>query len=37
VLYYTSGPGFVGIDSVAFERIGVAGAYGYHDYTINVR
>jgi hypothetical protein len=37
VLYYTSEPGFTGADSVAFERIGVAGAYGYHAYTINVR
>ena len=36
-LYYTSEPGFVGADSVAFERIGVAGAYGYHAYEINVR
>jgi hypothetical protein len=36
-IYYTSEPGFVGADSVAFERIGVAGAYGYHAYTINVR
>jgi hypothetical protein len=37
VIYYTSEPGFIGTDSVAFERIGVAGAYGYHVYTINVR
>jgi hypothetical protein len=37
VIYYTSEPGFIGADSVAFERIGVAGAYGYHAYTINVR
>jgi hypothetical protein len=37
VIYYTSEPGFIGTDSVAFERIGVAGAYGYHTYTINVR
>jgi hypothetical protein len=37
VIYYTSEPGFIGADSVAFERIGVAGAYGYHVYTINVR
>ena len=37
LIYYTSEPGFIGADSVAFERIGVAGAYGYHDYTINVR
>jgi len=36
-LYYTSEPGFVGTDSVAFDRIGVRGAYGYHVYTINVR
>jgi hypothetical protein len=37
VIYYTSQPGFIGADSVDFERIGVAGAYGYHAYTINVR
>jgi hypothetical protein len=37
VIHYTSEPGFIGTDSVAFERIGVAGAYGYHAYTINVR
>jgi hypothetical protein len=37
VIYYTSEPGFVGADSVEFERIGVRGAYGYHIYTINVR
>lgn len=37
VIYYTSNPGFIGTDSVDFERIGVAGAYGYHAYTINVR
>jgi hypothetical protein len=37
VVYYTSEPGFTGTDSVDFERIGVAGAYGYHAYTINVR
>jgi hypothetical protein len=37
VIYYTSEPGFIGTDVAAFERIGVAGAYGYHDYTINVR
>ena len=37
VIYYTSSPGFIGADSVDFERIGVAGAYGYHSYTINVR
>ena len=37
LIFYTSEPGFIGADSVAFERIGVAGAYGYHDYTINVR
>jgi hypothetical protein len=37
VIYYTSEPGFIGADSVAFDRIGVAGAYGYHVYTINVR
>jgi hypothetical protein len=37
VIYYTSEPGFIGADSAAFERIGVAGAYGYHAYTINVR
>jgi len=36
-IYYTSETGFTGADSVAFERIGVAGAYGYHAYTINVR
>jgi hypothetical protein len=37
VIYYTSEPGFIGADSVEFERIGVRGAYGYHIYTINVR
>jgi hypothetical protein len=37
VIYYTSVSGFVGADSVAFERIGVRGAYGYHAYTIHVR
>jgi hypothetical protein len=37
VIYYTSEPGFIGTDSVEFERIGVRGAYGYHIYTINVR
>ncbi len=37
VIYYTSMNGFIGEDSVAFERIGVRGAYGYHEYTINVR
>jgi hypothetical protein len=37
VIYYTSVTGFIGEDSVAFERIGVRGAYGYHAYTIHVR
>jgi hypothetical protein len=37
VIYYTSTPGFIGADSAAFDRVGVAGAYGYHVYTINVR
>ena len=37
LIFYTSEPGFVGTDTVAFDRIGVAGGYGYHDYTINVR
>jgi hypothetical protein len=37
VIYYTSMSGFIGEDSVAFERIGVRGAYGYHAYTIHVR
>ena len=37
VIYYTSVDGFIGEDSVAFERIGVRGAYGYHVYTIKVR
>jgi hypothetical protein len=37
VIYYTSVAGFIGEDSVAFERIGVRGAYGYHAYTIHVR
>jgi hypothetical protein len=37
VVYYTSEPAYVGSDSVAFERIGVSGGYGYHEYTINVR
>ncbi len=37
VIYYTSVPGFIGTDSVEFERIGVRGAYGYHVYTIKVR
>jgi hypothetical protein len=37
VIYYTSEPGFIGADLVAFERIGVAGAYAYHAFTINVR
>lgn len=37
LVYYTSEPGFVGSDEVALDRIGVLGAYGYHDYTINVR
>jgi hypothetical protein len=37
VIYYTSATGFIGEDSVAFERIGVRGAYGYHAYTIHVR
>jgi hypothetical protein len=36
-IYYTSEPGFVGADSVAFDRIGVAGAFGYHAFIINVR
>jgi len=33
----TSDPGSVGTDSVAFDRIGVAGARGYLAYTIYVR
>jgi hypothetical protein len=37
IIYYTSEPGFIGTDSVEFERIGVRGAYGYHIYSINVR
>jgi hypothetical protein len=37
VIYYTSVAGFIGEDSVTFERIGVRGAYGYHAYTIHVR
>jgi hypothetical protein len=37
VIYYTSEPGFIGTDSVEFERIGVRGAYGYHSYMIKVR
>jgi hypothetical protein len=37
VIYYTSESGFIGTDSVEFERIGVRGAYGYHVYSINVR
>jgi hypothetical protein len=37
IVYYTSMTDFVGEDSVAFERIGVRGAYGYHAYTIHVR
>jgi hypothetical protein len=37
VIYYTSEPGFIGTDSVEFERIGVRGAYGYHIYIIKVR
>jgi hypothetical protein len=37
VIYYTSNSGFIGEDSVAFERIGVRGAYGYHAYSIEVR
>jgi hypothetical protein len=37
VIYYTSEPGFIGTDSVEFERIGVRGAYGYHVYIIKVR
>ena len=37
VVYYMSEAGFVGEDSVAFERIGVRGAYGYHVYIIHVR
>ena len=37
VVYYASEPGFTGADVAAFDRIGVAGAYGYHVYTINVR
>jgi hypothetical protein len=37
VIYYTSVTGFIGEDSVSFERIGVRGAYGYHTYTIHVR
>ena len=37
LIYYMSEPGYVGADSVAFDRIGVSGGYGYHDYMINVR
>jgi len=37
LIFYTSEPGFIGSDTVAFDRIGVLGAYGYHEYTINVR
>ena len=37
VIYYASVAGFIGEDSVEFERIGVRGAYGYHAYTIHVR
>ena len=37
VIYYTSVTGFIGEDSVEFERIGVRGAYGYHTYIIHVR
>ena len=37
VIYYTSETGFVGDDSVAFDRIGVAGVYAYHEYVIKVR
>ncbi len=37
LVFYTSEPGYVGSDSVALDRIGVLGAYGYHEYTINVR
>ena len=37
LIFYTSEPGFIGFDSVAFDRIGVLGAYGYHEFKINVR
>lgn len=37
VIYYTSEPGFVGTDSVAFDRIGTKGGYGYHEFSIMVR
>jgi hypothetical protein len=37
VIYYISEYGFTGADAVEFERIGVAGAYGVHAFTINVR
>ena len=37
LIFYTSEPGYTGSDTVAFDRIGVLGAYGYHEYTINVR
>lgn len=37
LIYYASGPGFIGSDSSTFDRIGVEGAYGYHAYAINVR
>ncbi len=37
VIHYVSEPGYIGEDSVAFERIGVSGGYGYHEFKINVR
>jgi len=37
VIYYTSENGYIGADAVKFERIGIAGAYQVHDFTINVR
>jgi|GEM_PF-2635477 len=37
VIYYTSEPGFIGTDSVAFDRIGTTGSYGYHEFQIMVR
>ncbi len=37
VVYYQSDADFTGSDTVAFDRIGVAGAFGHHAYIINVR
>lgn len=37
LIYYISEPNFVGTDSVAFDRIGVQGGYGYYVFSINVR